>query len=62
MYKNILKNINTQLSQISLGIDAINDDNFEESLKNVNLLLLSANNKNITRYEYSRRFEVHKRP
>jgi hypothetical protein len=38
-HKNILADINSQLNQISLGIDAINDDNFEESLKNVNLFI-----------------------
>jgi hypothetical protein len=37
--KKKLTNINTQLNQISLGIDAINDDNFEASLKNVNLCI-----------------------
>ena len=47
--KKILTDIHNQLNQISLGVDAINDDNFEESLKNVNLFIkqLELNKENL---------------
>jgi len=43
--KNILTDINTHLRQISLGVDSINNDNFDERLKKVNLYIRQLENK-----------------